>query len=134
MSTFLKKVYAPLPSGQFNYYTKVPNVFFDKVMRKLPPSEYMVLMLFVRKLYGFHKNTDMISVSQIVKLTSTSKNTIKRALSGLESKGLITVVKTYDARSMTAKTWRLNCGHWHFTYNVADGNKIESDEREMVEV
>ena len=104
MNTFLKKVYVPLPSDQFNYYTKVPNVFFDEVMRKLPPSEYMVLMLFVRKLYGFHKNTDRISVSQIVKLTSTSKNTIKRALIGLESKGLITAVKTYDTRSMIART------------------------------
>ena len=134
MNTFLKKVYVPFPSSQFNYYTKVPNVFFDEVMRKLPPSEYMVLMLFVRKLYGFHKNTDMISVSQIVKLTSTSKNTIKRALSGLESKGLITAVKTYDTRSMIARTWRLNCGHWHFTYNVVDGNKLESNEREFVEV
>ncbi len=134
MSTFLKKVYVPLPSDQFNYYTRVPNVFFDEVMRKLPPSEYMILMLFVRKLYGFHKNTDMISLSQIVKLTNTSKSTIRRAIRGLEEKGLITAVKTYDIKRKVAKTWMLNCGHWHFTYNVADGNKLESNEREFVEV
>ncbi len=134
MNTFLKKVYVPFPSDQFNYYTRVPNVFFDEVMRKLPPSEYMILMLFVRKLYGFHKNTDMISLSQITKMANIAKSTIRRALSGLEEKRLITAVKTYDSKSMIAKTWRLNCGHWHFTYNVADGNKLESNEREFVEV
>ncbi len=134
MNTFLKKVYVPLPSGQFNYYTKVPNVFFDEVMRKLPPSEYMVLMLFVRKLYGFHKNTDMISLSQITKMANIAKSTIRRAIRGLEEKGLITAIKTYDIKRKVARTWRLNCGNWHFTYNVADGNKLESNEREMVEV
>jgi len=70
-------------------YTQVPNCFFDYWMAQLSHAEFKVLMCVARKTFGWHKTSDGISLSQIVKMTGTSKQGAINAINIIISKGLI---------------------------------------------
>ena len=50
-------------------YTQVPNVFFDEILEGLNLAETKVLLAIMRKTFGWQKQIDRISYSQIVKMT-----------------------------------------------------------------
>lgn len=70
-------------------FTQIPNVVFDFWMGKLKPGAFMVLVCLCRKIFGWHKTSDVISKNQLVKLTGLSKNTIQQALDELIKIGLV---------------------------------------------
>lgn len=89
-------------------HTRVPNLISDIVCPLLEPSERDCLLYIVRRTYGFadpdggRKTRDTISLEQFEKGivsgsylldlgTGLTKNTIKKALKGLESKDLIEI-------------------------------------------
>jgi hypothetical protein len=47
-------------------HTQVPNVVFDSLLAELSGAQLKVLLYIIRRLAGFHKTTDRISVEQIV--------------------------------------------------------------------
>ena len=53
-------------------YTQVPNVFFDEILEGLNLAETKVLLAIMRKTFGWQKQIDRISYSQIVKMTGIS--------------------------------------------------------------
>lgn len=87
-------------------HTRVPNLISDVVIPLLPPAEGSCLMYIIRRTYGFadpnggRKERDTISLEQfqngitsgeyLLDLgTQLSRNTIRKALEGLEEKKLI---------------------------------------------
>lgn len=72
-------------------YTKIPNAFFDKLMKGFTPSELKVLLIIYRKTIGFQKEWDKISLSQFEEVTGGGRGNINKALKGLEEKGFIQV-------------------------------------------
>jgi len=70
-------------------YTQIPNVVFDYWLPRLKPSEFTVLLCLCRKLFGWHKTSDFISVSQIVKATGLTKNTALKSIESLIEHGLV---------------------------------------------
>ena len=54
-------------------YTQTPNVFFDEIMPTLKFGELKVLFVINRQTFGFHKEWDRISVSQLMKKTGMTK-------------------------------------------------------------
>ncbi len=72
----------------------IPNILFDYWMLHLSPAEFKVLMCLARKTYGWHKDVDRISISQIAKMTGLSKGGLIRNLESLLNRGLINKVKS----------------------------------------
>src|SRR3954453_3641549 len=81
--------------------TPVPDVLFDELLLRLDNAELRVLLYIIRRTYGFKKNSDDISISQMVAGikrkdgtvldggTGMAKSSVTRALSGLLAKKII---------------------------------------------
>src|SRR4051812_14429314 len=81
--------------------TPVPDVLFDELLLQLDNAELRVLLYIIRRTYGFKKNSDDISISQMVAGikrkdgtvldggTGMAKSSVTRALSGLLAKKII---------------------------------------------
>ncbi len=77
--------------------TPVPNTVFDELMPTLSPSELKVLLVVLRKTFGWEDKTsptgrkqrDWISNSQLEKHTGLSAKSIQHAKASLSAKGLL---------------------------------------------
>ena len=81
--------------------TPVPDQLFDELLYRLAPAEMMVLLYIIRLTYGFRKQSDNISLKQMVegirtkdgrvldRGTGLSKATVARTLASLEAKKVI---------------------------------------------
>ncbi|MFI0477760.1 MAG: replication protein [Candidatus Rhabdochlamydia sp.] len=74
--------------------SSIPNILFDYWMNILTPAEFKVLMCIARKTYGWHKDVDRISISQIEKMTGLSRKGITKNLDSLLQYGLINKIKS----------------------------------------
>ena len=72
----------------------IPNILFDYWMHILSPAEFKVLMCIARKTYGWHKNYDRISISQIEKMTNLSRKGITKNIECLIAHGLVNKIKS----------------------------------------
>jgi phage replication O-like protein O len=71
-------------------YTQTPNDLFDHWLPLLGEGELKVLLVIMRKTFGWHKTHDAISVSQLSKLTGMKEDTVIKAAKSLQKKGVIT--------------------------------------------
>ena len=80
-----------MASSQREYgFTKVPNDILEALARMcLSPYETRVVFFIIRKTYGWHKELDWISLSQIVKGTGIAKPNVCRTLRSLRNKNII---------------------------------------------
>lgn len=74
----------PAPS-----HTQTPNDLFDHWLPHLNESELKVLLVIIRKTFGWHKERDRISISQLQRLTGLSEPSVLGAVKSLISKGVI---------------------------------------------
>jgi phage replication O-like protein O len=75
----------------------IPNILFDYWMFRLTPAEFKVLLCIARKTYGWHKDVDKISITQIEKMTGLSRKGITQNLESLIEVGLILKIKSKSA-------------------------------------
>lgn len=75
-------------------HTQLSNDFIDNHMRHLNPAAISVFIVITRKTTGWHKDTDVISLSQITELTGLSRSGTLKAIKELENKGLILVIRS----------------------------------------
>jgi len=75
-------------------HTQIPNIIIDHHMSELSHAQFKVLMSICRKTIGWHKQSDYISISQIVELAGVSNKTVVGAIKQLEKKGFIVTQKT----------------------------------------
>ncbi|MBN1994522.1 MAG: replication protein [Anaerolineae bacterium] len=85
--------------------THVPDLLFDHIMQDLDEKELKVLLYIIRRTFGFKKQVDNISLSQLVngivthdgrvldRGTGLSKATVARALQSLKKKNLINAIQ-----------------------------------------
>lgn len=71
--------------------TQVPNIILDEWMSELTPAEFKVIMLIARQTYGWHKEEDRISYSQLITRTGYGADTIVVAVKSLRASGRIIV-------------------------------------------
>jgi hypothetical protein len=83
------------------HYTQVPDDFFDVLLAELTPAEFKVAAYIVRRTFGWKKEADTISLSQMVngirrrdgsyvdRGTGLHKDTVIKAIKGLLLKGVI---------------------------------------------
>lgn len=70
-------------------YTQTPNDLFDHWLPLLGEIELKVLLVIMRKTFGWHKKREKISLSQLEKLTGSCKTIILKAINELINKELI---------------------------------------------
>jgi phage replication O-like protein O len=70
-------------------YTQTPNDLFDHWLPLLKESELKVILVIMRKTFGWHKKKDKISISQLMEKTGLSRETVIIAAKSLENKGLV---------------------------------------------
>ena len=54
-------------------YTKIPNPLLEKIMKLSKTSEIKIALAACRKIHGFHKESDVLSFSQLQELTDLSR-------------------------------------------------------------
>lgn len=75
-----------------NGYTPVANEILERMSSvDVSGGAMRVLMVIIRKTYGFHKKKDAIALSQFVKATNYGKRNVIYILQELEAKGIIRV-------------------------------------------
>lgn len=86
-------------------YTQVPDELFDELMPRLSESELKVLLYVIRRTYGFKKDTDNISLKQMVEGirtrdgrqldngTGLSRPGVTKGVKGLVGKGVLLAVR-----------------------------------------
>ena len=101
--------------------TQVPNVYLDRYLAELSGNEFKVLMYLTRRIFGFHKSSDCISLSQMLNGirkkngdrldhgTGLSKPTLLRSLKILQEMGLVIAHQRSDeVRGDVATCYQLN--------------------------
>jgi phage replication O-like protein O len=76
-------------------YTQMPNVIFDYWMEVLTPAEFKVLCCIARKIFGWHKSQDKISLKQIQKMTCLSRQGVIKAISKLIEYQLVIKISSF---------------------------------------
>jgi phage replication O-like protein O len=112
---------ATFPGFQFPNTTQIPNEVFDTLMAHLSGGELKVLLYICRRTFGFRKESDSISLTQISKGITTkagrvldqgtglSKRQVQRALRVLEGRNVIKVTRKVDETGLhEINTYRLN--------------------------
>lgn len=68
---------------------QVPNALIDEVMANLGDNALRCYLSIVRKTRGWNKESDLISLAQLMTLTGKSKNSVIKGVAELEEKGFI---------------------------------------------
>lgn len=89
-------------------FSQIPNVVYDYWMQRLKPTEFMVLSCLCRKIFGWHKTSDTISLNQLIKATNLSKNSILAAIKELVSHGLVTKIQSMGEFGCMPNEFKLN--------------------------
>lgn len=86
-------------------YTQTPNLLFDVLMRDLNNSELRTIMAIIRKTLGWHKEKEVVSLTQLEQMTGLSRQGVINGLygknreGGLIERGLVIAVKTDQGNS-----------------------------------
>ena len=106
------------PFGEIPY-TQTHNIIYDYMMRRLSGSAFKVLSVIVRFTFGWHKQHDTVSYSQIQEYTGiSSRGTVSKAISDLLDLG-------YIVRLAVDKT---NMGTVIYSYSVNTDLEIEQED------
>jgi len=86
-------------------YTPIPDQFFDELMTELSEAELRVLLYVMRRIFGFRKDADSISLNQLVEGITTAdgrrldhgcglgRTAVKKGVKLLVERGVLTVTK-----------------------------------------
>ncbi len=107
--------------------TQIPDVILDHWMADLSGAEFKVLLYIARRTYGFGKDRDAISLTQIAqgltrrdgsvldRGTGISRVTVARAVRALEERGVVVrqTNLSESGREFEENTYRINLGWGH---------------------
>ena len=83
-------------------YTQFPNIIIDDMMWQLTGAQVKIILAIARKTFGWHKQTDRISNSQLTGLTGLSEAGLIKAMKGLLKMQLI--IKEQTGKGKGIKT------------------------------
>lgn len=70
-------------------YTQVPNELFDEILPTLKEGELKILCIIMRQTFGWNKQWDRISMSQLEKKTGMLRKAVNNSLKSLINKKLV---------------------------------------------
>ncbi len=101
-------------------FTMTPNDLFDHWLPNLGEGELKVLLVIMRKTFGWHKARDRISISQLAHITGLREETVVIATKSLQNKGLI-------IREVTGQIGRQET-YYELIINEDSNNSYPSDQ------
>jgi DNA-binding transcriptional ArsR family regulator len=113
---------SPMPRALIPNSTQIPDVILDHWMAELSGAEFKVVLYIARRTYGFGKDSDTISLSQIAtglrrrdgrvldRGTGASRSSVARSLKALEERGLVlrTTNLAESGREYDENTYSIN--------------------------
>ncbi len=81
-------------------FVRVPNTIFDEHMKFLSGNEFLCYMAIIRKTWGWNKNSDKISHSQLISMTGLSNKTVVKCLQSLVDRELISMTKRFKRTNL----------------------------------
>ncbi len=84
--------------------TAVPDDFFDFVAPRLKEGELRVCLYMIRRTYGFKKDSDDISITQMMNGITTRDGRVLDLGTGLSRQAVITAVKSLEAHRVIIRT------------------------------
>jgi hypothetical protein len=84
--------------------TAVPDDFFDFLAPRLKEGELRVVLYMIRRTYGFKKDQDDISISQMMHGITTRDGRVLDLGTGLSKQAVVTAVKSLEAHRVIIKT------------------------------
>lgn len=84
-------------------YTQITNDFIDTELPHLSASAVCVYLVICRRTIGWHKQSDVIALSQFMTMTGMSKPTVIKALRELTERGIISVISESRAYSVSQR-------------------------------
>jgi len=115
------KRHPPFPGFRLPYYTQVPDDLFDVLLPTLSGAELKVLLYLIRRTFGFKKDSDAVSLTQICegikrrdgtildRGTGLHRETAVNALRALEERRIILAYRSTSAeRGNETTTYRLH--------------------------
>src|SRR6187401_3224323 len=81
-------------------YTQVPDELFDSLLPDLSGAELKVLLYIVRRTFGFKRESDTISLSQMLNGIATRDGRVLDRGVGLSKKTLLEALRTLAARQI----------------------------------
>ena len=106
-------------------YTQVPDEAFDELMAELTPAEFKVMMYIIRRTFGFKKDYDAISLSQIVGGLTTADGRVLDRGTGLSKSGTVKAIKGLLDKNVILAQTRTSAERGHeptvYQLNFADG-------------
>ena len=73
-------------------FTQIPNIILDQYITTLDSDTFKVLMIFCRKIYGYHKKDDRIAQSQIVQVSGLTLKMVRKGIRILIERKILAVV------------------------------------------
>jgi len=99
-------------------YTQIENDVFEAIISiKLSNSERQIVLAYLRKLNGFHKDKDQISISQIMEMTGLSNRTVINGQRQLQRMNICSLVKKGVSRKHSSI--------WAFNKNVSTWRPVK---------
>jgi len=91
-----------------NGYTMIANELLEALaLLHLPTNEWQVVLVVIRKTYGFKKKVDRIANFQIMNSTGLGKEVVSRALHNLHKKRVITRDGKFIGINKDYSQWKL---------------------------
>ena len=81
-------------------YTPVPDELFDEQLPDLSGAELKVLLYIIRRTFGFKKESDNISLSQLLHGITTKENIVLDRGTGLSKKTLLETIKNLIEKNL----------------------------------
>jgi phage replication O-like protein O len=87
-------------------FTAVPHEIVDVYLKDLSESQIKVLLVILRKTYGWNRETDAISFTQMSELTGLTRGTCSDAVKFLESLGIVKATRhSTEAKGLSSTTY-----------------------------
>lgn len=84
-------------------YTQVPDVIIDMLMAYLSGAEFKVLIYIIRRTFGFKKDADYISLSQMVNGIKTREGKVMDRGTGLGKRHIVAALKVIEGLRIIKK-------------------------------
>jgi DNA-binding transcriptional ArsR family regulator len=81
-------------------FTQVPDELFDELMPHLSGAELKVLLYIIRRTFGFKKESDNISLQQLLHGITTAEGTVLDRGTGLSKKTLLETIKSLMEKNL----------------------------------
>ena len=84
-------------------YTQVPDVVIDMLMEDFSGAEFKVLIYIIRRTFGFKKDADYISLSQMVNGIKTREGKVMDRGTGLGKRHIVAALKVIEGLGIIKK-------------------------------